>query len=353
MDSSHTQQVVQMMSWKQTGHRHENRKRGGKKRKTGGQSDATQAAAKKPRARFSTQQRGDIARWRSEGKSYKVIRELLGGQYTEQQLRHLVAYMGQAGRLDRVEGAELSKAKSHRKVTDEIKMFICALFMLEPALTQAFAAFLVKVQYSVQIAVSTVCQILDTHRISLKSLVVRKEAWNTPETLGKRTSFPRWYRGIKSKFKFIYYDEQNYNVTMRRKRAWALRGLKAVVGVPPRTGGGGAVSLHLAVNAEYGTLCSMVVGKDADQVTTRHFLEELVDTLVKLDKEREEQEARDGIVHGDNRPWMLVLDNDKQHHAAHVLQYLEQAKLNYCFLPPYSPFVRALLCPGPRSCCPL
>lgn len=273
-----------------------------------------------------------IFEWRKEGRANKDIAALLKLKYeTVRQIgNRLLKEANEPG------GPKPSARKKQRtsKYTDDMKITIAAMVLLEPSLTLRRLSKLAGREWpDVGFSIPSIKKILDQAELSLKVMTTRKRSWNSPSTLIARKGYPDFLSHAGSRYQILYYDEQNYNVLMRRSRGRALPGVTPVAEVPDRTSGGGATSLHLVVSAEHGLVHAMVVSKDADQVTTRQFVEGLVDTLARLDEQRHR---------GDERPWLVIMDNDKQHHTRHVSEYFEDANLSSCFLPAYSPFLNPI-----------
>ena len=306
LPNNHVQEQVLQMAQRTTGVRPTPRKRGRPRK------PRDPSVNKRKRVQIPDKDRQRMVDWTAENKTAKEISTLLG--YSINSVRSVVRRFRETGRINRVDRHIVSATS---KFTDDMKLFICALVLLENEITLPQVQHVAQLEYpDISISISSIRNILEEGRITVKSVVVRKVSWNTPKTLESRRSYPDFTIDL-ADYLVVYYDEQNYNVHMHRRRGRSVRGTKPVVARPDRTSGGGAVSLHLAITKEHGVLHAMVVSKDADQVTTRQFFEGLVDSLIVA-------QAEHGP--GDRRPVLLVMDNDKQHHTAHVTRFLVRSR---------------------------
>ena len=309
-----------------TGARPAPRKRG-RPRKIRTEEEIAAQAAKKRRTRVPNNDRRRIIKKYEAGRTVSQIAEDLDLHVNS--VRTIVKRWQNTGLIDLVAKHE-RKARS-TKYTNEHKAVVAALWVLDCTLSLDRGAKIASLLYpGVGFSSSSVNGFLAEARFTLKQLVARKPACNTARTLVWRQGYPDFIQQMLRHFRVVYYGAQNYNVSTYVKQGRAV-GHQPALATPSRTGGGGAVSLHLAVTQGIGCVHAMVVGKDADEATTRQFLEGLVAALGRLPP-----------ADGDQRPWLLVLDKDKHHQARHVTEYLEDANLSYAFLPPGSPFLNPI-----------
>ena len=115
--------------------------------------------------------------------------------------------------------------------------------------------------------------------------------------------------------KMVFLDESGVNTDMARRYAYAMGGSRAVDAVP--------------VSTPTNTTILSSISKDGTTVyttyqggtTSERFKAYLKDTLIpKLDSDS-----------------LVVMDNMRSHHTAAVKAVLEEAKIQYVYLPPYSP----------------
>ena len=286
------------------------------------EEDNRSAASKRRRMPILDADRSRIGALHDDGKSNAEIARLLG--YEAKSVCTFV-------RQYKENGCVYPTCANRVKHTLEMKQMVAALFLLDPTMTQQKAAGIAADEFNATVSQSAVDEMLKETRLSLKSLVGRKMPRNTPETFVTRRGYVEFVREMQPTFRLLYIGEQRYNAHMHGRHGRSPAGRKAVAEEPGRSANAGApLALHLAVCEDVGAVHAMVVTRDADMITTRQFLEGLVDACSRLDKSREP---------GDTRPWLAVLDDADYHRAPHVTDFMEEANLSYCFLPPHSPFL--------------
>jgi len=240
----------------------------------------------------------------------------------------------------RVEHRHTQPRRGTTKYTAAMKEFIVASFLLMISTSSRIVKEVFGYKYPhTSISISTVRRIRMEGRITLKSIRTRPVRWNTRPTIKKRQEYAAWRHNniAATKCRYLFYDEQNYNIAMTSSVGYACRGVNAVLKKPTRTKGG-ATSLHLCVSPDYGYVAMHVVAKDTDAVTAASF----IGTLAKRLKFFDRCEARYPGGGKSRLPWLLILDNEKQHHTANVRRQLEGHGIPYKFLPPYSPFLNPI-----------
>ena len=126
------------------------------------------------------------------------------------------------------------------------------------------------------------------------------------------------WNGIISGFSannLVFLDESGCNTDMTRQYAYAQGGSRAVDSAPLSKPKNATIlsSIHLDGSLHYTTF--------SGGTTVEKFKQYLVNDLLPY-------------LNPDS---VLVMDNMKSHHAKAIKQLLEEAKIRYVFLPPYSP----------------
>lgn len=169
-------------------------------------------------------------------------------------------------------------------------------------------------------SISTIDRILGQQKVTLKVASLVPPERNAPETIEKRKKYVTKFSRLELHSNFVFIDEFGCSLALRRGRARSKRGTPAIVFGKSRSRN---MSVIAAIDKD-GPIYHTSKFGSVDQFVFVSFLESLVE---RLDASKEH---------------ILVFDNLKVHTTENVKRFLNEKKVKFMLLPPWSPMLNPI-----------
>lgn len=203
------------------------------------------------------------------------------------------------------------------KWNDDLIDKACNLIGQNPLLTLEEILIEMQNKYNApEISLSTLSSYLNFSLITLKNITFHPTARNSDTTKEKRVKYGEFFIQH-SDYNFFFIDEVGYSICVQRNRGRSLKGTQAIAKLP----------LSKTLNC---SCCMAITDSEVlyykkkqtayDGESFQNFLKELIEII--------ESRGFKNVI--------LVMDNSSVHQEKYVKQLCD-GKVDYMFLPPYSP----------------
>jgi transposase len=178
----------------------------------------------------------------------------------------------------------------------------------------------------ITISKASICKYLSKLDISYKLVLPIPDRWNADPVVKARREYVLNFIALSSHCK-VFIDESSFNLHVRRRKGWSLRGEPAKLSLLPKGGNTSLIASLFPTGIGMHKFVDSCPKKPG--VRSEDFIIYLNELCVQLP---------DKVV--------IIFDNAKIHHTEEVNRFLDTLKkgrgIQVLYLPPYSPFLNPI-----------